>query len=72
MDSFLNVDARECASVQLDDSVGEVARACIGAHPFFSPRTVEWHLGKGFGTLAVSSRRQLRDPARTVAESISW
>ena len=32
----------------------------IGAELFLSPRTVEWHLGKVFGKLGISSRRELR------------
>ena len=40
----------------------------IGAELFLSPRTVEWHLGKVFTKLGISSRRQLRealpDPGR--------
>lgn len=32
----------------------------IGSELFLSPRTVEWHMGKVFGKLGISSRRQLR------------
>jgi len=31
----------------------------IGAQLFLSPRTVEWHLGKVFGKLGISSRKEL-------------
>ena len=33
----------------------------IGARLFLSPRTVEWHLGKIFDKLSISSRRQVRE-----------
>jgi DNA-binding NarL/FixJ family response regulator len=32
----------------------------IGARLFISPRTVEWHLGRIFNKLNITSRRQLR------------
>jgi DNA-binding CsgD family transcriptional regulator len=42
----------------------------IGAQLFLSPRTVEWHLGKVFGKLGISSRRELRAALSDVAAAV--
>jgi DNA-binding CsgD family transcriptional regulator len=41
----------------------------IGAELFISPRTVEWHVGKVFGKLGISSRKELRAAMAGAAES---
>src|SRR5215470_11333472 len=42
----------------------------IGAQLFLSPRTVEWHLGKVFGKLGVSSRKELRTALSDVGAAV--
>ena len=42
----------------------------IGAQLFLSPRTVEWHLGKVFGKLGVSSRKELRAALSDVGATV--
>ena len=42
----------------------------IGAQLFLSPRTVEWHLGKVFGKLGVSSRKELRAALSDVGAAV--
>jgi DNA-binding CsgD family transcriptional regulator len=43
----------------------------IGAQLFLSPRTVEWHLGKVFGKLGISSRKQLASALSDIAHGAS-
>src|SRR6266702_3832991 len=42
----------------------------IGTQLFLSPRTVEWHLGKVFGKLGVSSRKELRAALSDVGAAV--
>jgi DNA-binding CsgD family transcriptional regulator len=42
----------------------------IGAQLFLSPRTVEWHLSKVFGKLAISSRKELRAALSDVGAAV--
>ena len=43
----------------------------IGAQLFLSPRTVEWHLGKVFGKLGISSRKELGSALPDIANGVS-
>jgi DNA-binding CsgD family transcriptional regulator len=43
----------------------------IGAQLFLSPRTVEWHMRKVFGKLAISSRRQLETALGTTSKPMA-
>jgi DNA-binding NarL/FixJ family response regulator len=43
----------------------------IGAQLFLSPRTVEWHLGKVFGKLGISSRKELASALSDIANGVS-
>jgi len=43
----------------------------IGAHLFLSSRTVEWHLGKVFGKLGISSRKELSSALPDIANGVS-
>jgi DNA-binding NarL/FixJ family response regulator len=61
--------ADAAASAGLTAQEGQIAQLVragfsnpeVGARLFLSPRTVEWHLGKIFTKLNITSRRQLRD-----------
>jgi DNA-binding CsgD family transcriptional regulator len=44
--------------------------ADVGTQLFLSPRTVEWHPGKVFGKLRVSSRKELRAALSEVGTAV--
>jgi DNA-binding CsgD family transcriptional regulator len=44
----------------------------IGEQLFLSPRTIEWHLGKVFTKLGVTSRRQLADAMQVAHTRSAW
>ena len=58
-DSRENLTAQEFLIAQL--ARDGLSNPEIGTRLFLSPRTVEWHLGKVFTKLGVSSRKQLAD-----------
>jgi DNA-binding CsgD family transcriptional regulator len=53
----LTAQERQIALMALDG----LTNAEIGARLFLSTRTIEWHMGKVFAKLSISSRRQLRE-----------